>query len=45
VQQWLSDGRIARVTDDQAREWLEPDTQLWTVVARPWVLVQEEKPV
>jgi hypothetical protein len=44
VQQWLSDGSIARVTDDQARIWLESDMQLWTVVARPWVLVQEEKP-
>jgi hypothetical protein len=44
VQQWLSDGKIARATDEQARAWLEPDTLLWTVVARPWVLVQENKP-
>lgn len=44
VQQWLSDGKIARANDEQARAWLEPDTMLWTVVARPWVLVQESKP-
>lgn len=44
VQQWLSEERIARVTDDQARAWLEADALLWTVVARPWVLVQEDKP-
>jgi hypothetical protein len=44
VQQWLNDGRIARASDDQARAWLDADTMLWTVVARPWVLVQESKP-
>jgi hypothetical protein len=43
VQQWLNEGQIARVSDDQARAWLEADTMLWTVVARPWVLVQESK--
>jgi hypothetical protein len=44
VQQWLEQDQIARVSDEQARAWLEPDTMLWTVVARPWVLVQENKP-
>lgn len=44
VEQWLNEGRIARVDDDQARVWLEADAMLWTVVARPWVLVQEQKP-
>jgi hypothetical protein len=44
VQQWLEQGHIARVSDDQARIWLEADAMLWTVVARPWVLVQENKP-
>lgn len=45
VEQWLSEEKIAKVTDAQASAWLEADTLLWTVVARPWVLVQEEKPV
>jgi hypothetical protein len=44
VQQWLDAGHIARVSDEQARAWLEADALLWTVVARPWVLVQEGKP-
>ena len=45
VEQWLNEGRIAKVTDAQAAAWLEADALLWTVVARPWVLVQEKKPV
>lgn len=44
VEQWLHDGKIARVTDAQAGAWLEADAMLWTVVARPWVLVQQNKP-
>jgi len=43
VQDWLATGRLSKVTDEQARLWLEADAALWTVVARPWVLVQEKK--
>jgi len=43
VEQWLHAGQIAKVSDAQASIWLEADTLLWTVVARPWVLVQEKK--
>lgn len=45
VEQWLNEGRIAKVQDVQAAAWLAADAMLWTVVARPWVLVQEKKPV
>jgi len=45
VEQWLNAGKIAKASDDQAKAWLDADTLLWTVVARPWVLVQEQKPV
>ena len=44
VEQWLNENRIARATDDQARDWLATDAMLWAVVARPWILVQEKKP-
>lgn len=44
VEEWLSAASIAKVSDDQARKWLEEEAMLWTVVARPWVLVQENKP-
>jgi len=38
---WISTGNVAGVSDDQARDWLAANTQLWAVVANPWVLVQE----
>ena len=37
----MSEGRIAKVSDEQARRWLESDALLWTVVVKPWVFVQE----
>jgi len=43
VEQWLNAGKLAKATDQQASGWLEADTLLWAVVARPWVLVQENK--
>lgn len=45
VAQWLDEGKIAKVDDTQAAAWLEADAVLWAVVARPWVLVQENKAV
>lgn len=44
VEQWLNEGKLAKATDAQATAWLEVDSVLWAVVARPWVLVQENKP-
>jgi hypothetical protein len=43
IAQWLEQGGIAKVTDQQAKAWLEADLMLWTVVVRPWILVQPEK--
>lgn len=40
VESWMADDKVARVSDEVAREWLEADALLWTVVVRPWVLVQ-----
>ena len=34
-------GALARVSDDQARAWLEAQSSLWAVVVKPWILVQE----
>lgn len=38
---WLSGGTVARLTEEQARDWLTRDPALWAVVVAPWVLVQE----
>ena len=43
VQQWMSEGRIAKVSDTQAQTWMESDAELWAVVVKPWILVQRQK--
>ena len=40
VMQWLNENRICKVSDAQANAWLENDAALWTVVVKPWILVQ-----
>ncbi|MCH8618011.1 DUF2288 domain-containing protein [Undibacterium sp. TS12] len=37
----LAAGHLAKVSDEQAQSWLAANSQLWTVVVKPWVLVQE----
>ncbi|MEH6911072.1 MAG: DUF2288 domain-containing protein [Oceanicoccus sp.] len=41
VEQWLAQGEVFRVTDEQAAIWYEQNITLWSVVVAPWVLVQE----
>ncbi|MDE1463729.1 DUF2288 domain-containing protein [Spartinivicinus poritis] len=43
VETWLAEGKIHKVTDQQATTWYENDSTLWAVVVRPWVLVQDKK--
>ena len=40
VEQWMTSGKLQPVSDSQAIEWLETDVMVWTVVVKPWVLVQ-----
>ncbi len=44
IARWMAEGQLAKVSDDQARQWLEADALVWSVVIRPWVLVQETDP-
>jgi len=43
VRQWLDKGKIAPVSDNQARCWIDTDATVWAVVVKPWVLVQDLK--
>ena len=43
VKAWMDDGRLAAVSDDQARQRYDNDILVWTVVVKPWVLVQNVK--
>jgi len=40
VKRWLQQELVSPVTDAQAREWFNQDSLLWSVVVKPWVLVQ-----
>jgi len=38
---WMQSNQVALVTDRQAIDWLEADADVWAVVVKPWILVQE----
>jgi hypothetical protein len=40
-EKWIVSGEVAAVSDEQALAWYEANTELWAVVAAPWVLVQQ----
>lgn len=37
---WLKNKQIWRAQDEDARQWHEANTDFWSVVVAPWVLVQ-----
>lgn len=41
IEAFLETGQLHPTTEDDARNWLERDPDLWAVVVAPWVLVQE----
>jgi hypothetical protein len=41
IEQWMIEKRIDKVSDAQAKDWLDTDASLWAVVVRPWILVQQ----
>lgn len=44
VQAWMSAGQLGKVADAQALAWFETDALVWSVVVKPWVLVQAVEP-
>lgn len=43
IARWMSEGRLAKVSDVQAQSWQAADAQLWASVVNPFVLVQPER--
>ena len=41
---FMNAGEAGVVSDEQAATWYNSDATLWTVVVKPWVLVQEIGP-
>jgi hypothetical protein len=42
VTQWMERGLLGKASDAQAGAWLAADAILWTVVVKPWILVQQQ---
>lgn len=40
LEEAIANNTIHPVTDEQAKEWLANDISTWTVVVKPWLLVQ-----
>lgn len=43
VSTWMNQGLVGNVTDEQALDWFERDATMWSLVIKPWVLVQESQ--
>ncbi|MBQ0712547.1 MAG: DUF2288 domain-containing protein [Porticoccus sp.] len=43
MEQWMAEEKVGQVSDGQAIEWLETDATVWSLVVKPWVLVQPLK--
>ena len=41
VKTWFDAGELTHVSDELAARWFADNTELWTVVVKPYILVQE----
>jgi len=39
---WQKAGLVIDISDEQALKWYDNKTDLWAVVVRPWILVQDK---
>jgi hypothetical protein len=40
VESWLDSDAVRQVSDAEAADWLAGEQVVWSVVVRPWILVQ-----
>lgn len=40
MQAWIAGQQVAKVSDQQAQNWLDLEVDVWAVVVKPWILVQ-----
>jgi hypothetical protein len=43
IARWMNEGKVAKVSDDQALSWQATNALLWASVVSPYVLVQADK--
>ena len=43
VERWLAENQLAGVSNEEASLWSKGESNLWSVVVLPWILVQHRK--
>ncbi|ORU92279.1 MAG: hypothetical protein A6F70_02455 [Cycloclasticus sp. symbiont of Bathymodiolus heckerae] len=43
IEKWTADGSLAGVSNEEASLWAKGDSNLWSVIVLPWILVQQRK--
>jgi len=38
---WLAQAQVCAVNTEQAKRWIANDTEVWAVVIKPWILIQD----
>jgi len=41
IEKWMNNNLLAAVSNDEALLWSKGDTELWSVIVLPWILVQQ----
>jgi hypothetical protein len=41
VEDWLKRNKIGAVSDRQGSDWFNGNAEVWAVVVKPWILVQD----
>jgi hypothetical protein len=42
VEKWLGEKRLAGVSNEEATLWSKGESNLWSVIVLPWILVQQK---
>ncbi len=42
IEPLINANQIHTVSDQQALQWIESDAEVWAVVVKPWILVQDK---
>ena len=43
IEQWIAENRLSAVSNKEALLWSKGDSNLWSVIVLPWILVQQRK--
>jgi len=43
IEKWLGEGHLAGVSNEEALLWSKGESNLWSVIVLPWILVQQRQ--